>query len=94
MMDLSRHNNADLAGKAKAIAEQFDIPAYVNQAIQSNAYQDLALFLLRIPPAQSRQIVDQAQFPEDSAVDKEYIEKIVFDGFIKQLFPTVLIPYR
>ncbi len=95
LMDLSRHTNAELATKAKAFAEQFDPVAYVNAKLElkpQNYQQDIVFFLLRIEPTHSREIFNKAKFQAEDSQDKSYIEKIVFNGLIKTLFPTVLIP--
>ena len=97
VLDLSRHTNAELAQKAKALAEQFDSVACVNEMLSStdpHRQENVAMFLLRIEPDQAREIFDKASFPEDDegSQDKLYMGRIVFEGFISHLVPTVLIP--
>ena len=97
VLDLSRHTNTELAQKAKALAEQFDSVACVNEMLNStdqHRQENVAMFLLRIEPDQAKEIFDKASFPEDDdgSQDKLYMGKIVFEGLISHLMPVVLIP--
>ena len=89
ILDLSRHTNEELAKKAKALSDRFNLASYIAEEIKSGdeSRQNKAVdLLLRIKPDQAKQIIDGFAFLSDES--KQDINKMISDGLSKVLIPT------
>ena len=88
ILDLSRHTNSELAEKAEALLERFDLAVYVDREIDSEdeeRLQKIVEFLLRIEPDQAKNILEQISFETEEA--GQIVEK-VSNGVHRVLVPT------
>lgn len=88
IFDLSRHTNSELAEKAQALLERFDLAAYVDKEVDSEdeeRWQGILEFLLRIEPDQAKNILEQVSFETEEA--DQIVEK-VSNGVHRVLIPT------
>ena len=74
ILDFSRHTNSDLAKKAKALGNQFDITSYINDSInaENEVPEKIITFLLRMEPAHIKKALDGLS-PEKKKVLEEKI---------------------
>ena len=86
--DLSRHTNPLVAEKAQVLAARFDLASYVDGEVDSEdeeRLQDIVEFLLRIEPAQAKDILEQVSFETEEAGQ---IVEAVSSGTARVLIPT------
>ena len=89
ILDLSRHTKAELAKKAKALSDRFDLASYIGEEIKSGDEKrqgDAVDLLLRIKPDQAKKIISGFSFLSEES--KKDINKMISDGMSKVLIPT------
>ena len=88
ILDLSRHTNSELAEKAGALLERFDLAVYVDREIDSEdeeRQQKIVEFLLRIEPDQAEKVLEEVSFETEEA--DQIVEKLS-NGVHRVLVPT------